>query len=339
MVNRKWVGAAGVLLVAVLALTGCAGQNDGTPSKPDASLWSPGSRPNPSLGSGWERWEGNGGSGWVAIGPEKVDLEDEYHWVGNDLYVADGTSIQFLGDSAIPERVYFRWIDFEVRFSAVLEQDATVTFDFDDQNVAWFNITVPGNQNFVVTYEDFETDLIYEGCWNGTCFDGKRLSISGSGSDPGSGAGEGPVLTLNLADGEAGAETKIVPEETSVTESSDEETVVTMTADVLFEFGKATLAPGARDQILKVVKEIPQGVAVKIDGHTDSIGGDDINIPLSRDRAKTVADVLRAARSDLTVTDEGHSSSQPVAPNEIEGKDNPAGRALNRRVVLSYPSS
>jgi outer membrane protein OmpA-like peptidoglycan-associated protein len=330
MVRGRRLKAAGVLLVAVLALTGCSGSDGGAASKPRAS--------STSVGSGWDRWEGNGGSGWVAVGPEKVDLEDEYHWVGNDLYVADGTSIQFLGDSAIPERVYFRWMDFEVRFSAVLEQDATITFDFDGGDVTWFNITVPGNQNFGVTYEGFWTNLVYEGCWNGTCFDGKELPISGSGSDPGSGAGEGPVLTLDFVNGSASVKTEIVPEEASVTESSDEETVVTMTADVLFEFGKASLAPGARDQILKVVKEIPQGVAVKVDGHTDSKGGDDINIPLSKDRAKTVADVLRAARSDLTVTDEGHSSSQPAAPNEIEGKDNPAGRALNRRVVLSYPS-
>jgi outer membrane protein OmpA-like peptidoglycan-associated protein len=33
----------------------------------------------------------------------------------------------------------------------------------------------------------------------------------------------------------------------------------------------------------------------------------------------------------------GFGSTQPVAPNETEdGKDNPDGRALNRRVEITY---
>ncbi|MDR1441767.1 MAG: OmpA family protein [Bifidobacteriaceae bacterium] len=334
MVNRKWIGAAGVLLVAVLALTGCSGSDDVATSKPRAS--------STSVGSGWDRWEGK--SGWsldwaaVAVGPDKADLENAYHWVDNELYVADGLTLQFLGDSAIPERVHYRGIQFEAEFLTVSDQDLTITFDFDSEYVSAVDITVPGNQNLAVTYGDFDGRLSYEGCWNGTCFDGKELPISGSGSDPGVVAGEGPVLTLDFVDGHGSTETKIIAGEASATESSEEETVVTMTADVLFEFGKASLAPGAHEAIWKVVKEIPQGVAVKVDGHTDSKGGDDINGPLSKDRAKAVADFLREIRRDLTVTDEGHSSSQPAADNEIDGKDNPAGRAKNRRVVLSYPS-
>jgi OOP family OmpA-OmpF porin len=35
----------------------------------------------------------------------------------------------------------------------------------------------------------------------------------------------------------------------------------------------------------------------------------------------------------------GFGEKQPVAPNEINGADNPAGRALNRRVEIVLPIS
>ena len=31
----------------------------------------------------------------------------------------------------------------------------------------------------------------------------------------------------------------------------------------------------------------------------------------------------------------GYGESQPIAPNKIDGEDNPEGRAKNRRVVFS----
>jgi outer membrane protein OmpA-like peptidoglycan-associated protein len=121
------------------------------------------------------------------------------------------------------------------------------------------------------------------------------------------------------------------------TETIDEQTVVALTADMLFEFGKADLTDAARVALTDLADQIPQGAAVSVDGYTDSISGDDINIPLSQDRARTVADALAAARPDLVLTPTGHGSADPVASNtNADGSDNPVGRRLNRRVTLTY---
>ncbi len=47
---------------------------------------------------------------------------------------------------------------------------------------------------------------------------------------------------------------------------------------------------------------------------------------------------LQAAvgRTDLSYEIEGRGASEPVAPNEINGNDNPDGRAENRRVEITY---
>jgi peptidoglycan-binding protein ArfA len=69
---------------------------------------------------------------------------------------------------------------------------------------------------------------------------------------------------------------------------------------------------------------------VTISGFTDNSGAEAINIPLSTQRAQTVADFLVAhgvAAAQLVV--KGLGSINPVAPN-----DTPEGRAKNRRVEI-----
>ncbi|MBO1751333.1 OmpA family protein [Actinotalea sp. BY-33] len=123
------------------------------------------------------------------------------------------------------------------------------------------------------------------------------------------------------------------------TVETEEETVVTLTSDLLFAFGKADLTPASSAAIAELLDGVPQDAAVEVDGYTDSLGGDEINLPLSESRAQAVADAIAAARPDLVLTVEGHGSADPVAPNEADGADNPGGRAQNRRVELTYPTS
>ncbi|MCL2454758.1 MAG: OmpA family protein [Micrococcales bacterium] len=121
------------------------------------------------------------------------------------------------------------------------------------------------------------------------------------------------------------------------TEIVNEQTVVTLTSDLLFEFGSSDLTGSARAALTDLAKTIPQDASIAVDGHTDSIGGDDVNIPLSQARAQTVADALAAARPDLVLTVTGHGSAKPIADNtHPDGTDDPIGRALNRRVTLTY---
>lgn len=120
------------------------------------------------------------------------------------------------------------------------------------------------------------------------------------------------------------------------TREEEETTTVVLTADLMFAFDSAELSAEAADALAELIEQIPQGSAVAVDGHTDALGTDARNDELSLQRAEAVASVLRTERADLTLTVTGRGSRQPVAENEVEGEDNPAGRALNRRVELSF---
>ena len=114
--------------------------------------------------------------------------------------------------------------------------------------------------------------------------------------------------------------------------------VVVTFRDVLFAFDSAELTPQARREIERMafVLNHPQAISrrITLEGHTDAIGTDAYNLELSRRRAASVAEELVArgvARARLAV--DGLGKQRPVLPNTTpDGKDNPAGRALNRRV-------
>ncbi len=117
--------------------------------------------------------------------------------------------------------------------------------------------------------------------------------------------------------------------------------VITVSSDVLFAFNQATLTPPALRTIANVATRLPHraGITIHVDGYTDSIGSDAYNDTLSRRRAATVAAALErdlgSAAPKIVAT--GHGEADPVAPNEVNGKDNPAGRARNRRVTIAFP--
>jgi len=116
---------------------------------------------------------------------------------------------------------------------------------------------------------------------------------------------------------------------------------LTLAADVLFRFNKASLTPKARTRLEEVTERIRRSKpsTVRVDGYTDSKGSDGYNRRLSRSRADAVARALRqrlrASAPSLRAV--GHGEEDPVAANETEdGEDNPRGRAKNRRVTVSF---
>jgi OOP family OmpA-OmpF porin len=121
-------------------------------------------------------------------------------------------------------------------------------------------------------------------------------------------------------------------------QTSGTQTKVTLSADVLFAFGKATLTPAARRTVARVGKRLSGARgAVRVDGYTDSVGSDAYNLRLSQRRARAVIAALRSsADGGNRFSARGHGEFSPVAPNSEGGKDNPAGRAKNRRVTISY---
>ena len=110
-------------------------------------------------------------------------------------------------------------------------------------------------------------------------------------------------------------------------------------ADVLFPFNSAVLRPEAQAALadtLGQIRSVYPYPAIRVVGHTDSIGSDAVNDALSRQRAEAVKAWLAGAGiPPAVVTAEGRGRREPVAPNtQPNGADNPAGRAQNRRVQL-----
>jgi outer membrane protein OmpA-like peptidoglycan-associated protein len=124
------------------------------------------------------------------------------------------------------------------------------------------------------------------------------------------------------------------------TEAPDHSTL-SLSSDVLFRFAKSNLTPAAHQVLRNVATRITSSATgtVAVTGYTDSIGTDAVNIPLSEARARSVVNALRPLTSGATVTYKagGLGSADPVAPNTLpNGRDDPAGRRLNRRVTISY---
>ncbi len=104
--------------------------------------------------------------------------------------------------------------------------------------------------------------------------------------------------------------------------------------NIFYDFDKATLRPEsfpALDSLYDVLQSNPS-IVVEIRSHTDSKGNDDYNMKLSQNRAQSVVNYLTKKGISLDrLKATGMGETEPIAPNEINGKDNPEGRQLNRR--------
>ena len=103
-------------------------------------------------------------------------------------------------------------------------------------------------------------------------------------------------------------------------------------SDVLFDTGKYSLKPGAREKLAKVAGILLAypGLDIAVAGYTDNVGSDEMNQTLSENRAGSVRDYL-VQQGVLTnsVSARGFGNTLPVASN-----DNSSGRQQNRRVEL-----
>ncbi|HXH17971.1 MAG TPA: OmpA family protein [Chitinophagales bacterium] len=105
---------------------------------------------------------------------------------------------------------------------------------------------------------------------------------------------------------------------------------------IYYEFDKYDITRQYRvtlDSLYDVLTENPQ-FTLEITGHCDSKGSDKYNDELGKKRAQSAADYLMKkgiAAERLALLSKGES--EPLAPNETpDGKDDPRGRARNRRV-------
>lgn len=100
---------------------------------------------------------------------------------------------------------------------------------------------------------------------------------------------------------------------------------------VHFVTGEARLAPDAAallDGVVDVLVSNKDIKRLRVEGHTDNVGGEQTNLDLSKRRAQAVVDYLVAQGIDRSrLSSEGFGSARPIAPNLTR-----RGREQNRRV-------
>ena len=119
----------------------------------------------------------------------------------------------------------------------------------------------------------------------------------------------------------------------------DERGLVLYLPDVLFEFDRAELTESATGKIAavaEIVVRLAPERTLSVEGHTDAVGTEEYNLDLSLRRAQVVMEELRKGGVlQEKIRSVGHGERFPVAPNQTtEGRDDPKGRAQNRRVEV-----
>jgi peptidoglycan-associated lipoprotein len=101
-----------------------------------------------------------------------------------------------------------------------------------------------------------------------------------------------------------------------------------------FAFGTAVLPDAAKariDELISQIKADPKGAYFEIEGHTDNVGGPEINKKVGLDRAESVKAYLYQQHQiplhRMNVISYGEE--KPAGPNNTRD-----GRATNRRVVI-----
>ena len=143
------------------------------------------------------------------------------------------------------------------------------------------------------------------------------------------GAAGGYVWSKHMADKKAAMEQATQGTGVAVTQTQDNQLKLQIPSDVSFDTGRSDIKPNLRpilDQFASGLSGQPN-TEVRIIGHTDNVGSDAVNDPLSLQRARATRDYL-AARGVSPIID-GRGEREPVATNATA-----EGRAQNRRVEI-----
>ena len=274
-----------------------------------------------------------------------ANLGDE----GQYLIDADGTGVVNLGTA---------------RF--IVEDDGSGVINREGDVEEQITVEADGSGTYDGPGEQITLDGVGGGTWNSDRMGQVTIEADGSGiwngplgqiinEGNGSGAWNGERIIVNDGNGSGtidGKETAMEPlppvppagKFPLLTKFRLPEAVcgyiITLEDRILFDFDKSDLRPDAATTVDALAEAFvavgPRTLDVR--GHTDSKGSDDYNQDLSERRAKTVGAALTERAVTSQIGTQGLGETQPVAANEIEGKDNPAGRQLNRRVEIFVPN-
>ena len=164
--------------------------------------------------------------------------------------------------------------------------------------------------------------------------DGKSTAI-GAAIGAAAGAGAGAIIGRHMdkvaAEAAANVQNAKVEE---VTDANGLKAVkVTFDSGILFATNKADLNLVSKNELARFSTVLKNNADCHVDiyGHTDSTGNDGINIPLSNNRAQSVATYLKqcgvSAQQLQNIV--GKGSAEPVADNGTA-----QGRQLHRRVEI-----
>ena len=160
------------------------------------------------------------------------------------------------------------------------------------------------------------------------------LSAAQADADQSRLAAQQALQSAQQADADKAAmRTKLSEQLNSILQTRDSARgLIVSMSDVLFDTGKYSLKPGAREKLAKVAGILLAypGLNIEVGGYTDNVGGDAMNQTLSENRAGSVRDYLvQEGVLRNSVTAKGFGNTLPVSSN-----DNAAGRQENRRVEL-----
>ena len=160
------------------------------------------------------------------------------------------------------------------------------------------------------------------------------LSAAQADADQSRLAAQQAQLSAQQAEADKAAmRTKLAEQLNSILQTRDSARgLIVSMSDVLFDTGKYSLKPGAREKLAKVAGILLAypGLNIEVGGYTDNIGGDAMNQTLSENRAGSVRDYLvQEGVATNSVSARGFGNTSPVSSN-----DNSSGRQQNRRVEL-----
>ena len=146
------------------------------------------------------------------------------------------------------------------------------------------------------------------------------------------GAAGGYVWSKHMQDKKVAMERATMGSGVQVSQTPDNQLKLNIPSDISFDTGRADIKPNMRpilDQFANGLANQPN-TEVRIIGHTDNVGSDATNDPLSVQRAQAARNYLAARGVDPNrVVIAGRGEREPIADNSTE-----SGRAHNRRVEI-----
>ncbi len=302
----------------------------------------------------------------VTVSPAKCDGSSPIS--GSTVFGGDGSAASSSAGSTV--------VNGGDGSGVITEGSTTITYAGDGSGTytnmtTMLTITVDADGSG--TYTTPSTTFTLDGKGQGTYTDtasGETITNNGDGSGThttrtvtvinngdGTGSYTGPSLTIiNNGDGTAQVNGQTIKDAPKVDKAAKLGTfppveslkpvescgtLITLEDGVLFDFGKSDIRANAAQTLGKLATVLTNAKvpAAHVYGHTDSVSDEAFNQQLSEARANAVSGELKKDGVTATMDATGYGESKPVAPNEnADGSDNPAGRALNRRVEIFIPA-